>query len=178
VLVGGHQLDNPTVQFMGFMLFGAGFLVGGLEAILTRNIGFARGMGRRDASYGGFGAIAWGIVFVLVGGWMIALGWGMASGTEQALFDHLVRRPGALLLSVSIGLLSFAVAAIVGPLELQEGSRWEVLANLVVNRLLPGLILLVLGLAVLGAGLLEVAAPSTFDDLGGGFLEMLFGLSQ
>jgi hypothetical protein len=45
-----------------------------------------------------------------------------------------------------------------------------------VSRLLPGIILLGLGLGALGLGLFEIAAPNVFDEQGGGFLEVLYGL--
>ena len=42
--------------------------------------------------------------------------------------------------------------------------------------MLPGVILLMLGLSALGLGLLEIVAPTLFDGLGGGFLEVLYGV--
>jgi len=43
-----------------------------------------------------------------------------------------------------------------------------------VGRLLPGLILIVIGIGATGLGLFEFIAPAQFDALGGGFLEVLF----
>ena len=39
----------------------------------------------------------------------------------------------------------------------------------------PGIILIVIGLGTIGLGLFEFAAPRLFDEMGGGFLEVLYG---
>jgi len=41
--------------------------------------------------------------------------------------------------------------------------------------LLPGIILVVIGLGMTGLGLFEILAPEAFDKMGGGFLEILYG---
>ena len=43
------------------------------------------------------------------------------------------------------------------------------------SRMLPGTILIMIGLGALGLGLFEFVAPAQFDALGGGYLEVLFG---
>lgn len=43
------------------------------------------------------------------------------------------------------------------------------------SRLLPGVILVVIGLAATCLGVLEILQPQVFDRIGGGFLEVLFG---
>ena len=68
-----------------------------------------------------------------------------------------------------------AVIAIGGSVEQKEGTRWVVMLDFFVGRLLPGAILIVIGLGALGLGLFEFVAPAQFDALGGGFLEVLFG---
>ncbi|HEX9331459.1 MAG TPA: hypothetical protein VF896_06210, partial [Anaerolineales bacterium] len=60
--------------------------------------------------------------------------------------------------------------------DLQEGPRWIVIMNLLVSRLLPGIMLVVIGLAMTGVGLFEIVAPTAFDQMGGGFLEVLYGI--
>jgi hypothetical protein len=42
--------------------------------------------------------------------------------------------------------------------------------------LLPGVILVLIGIGMTGLGLFEIVAPNTFDQMGGGFLEVLYGL--
>ena len=95
------------------------------------------------------------------------------SGRELSL--HFVRHPGLILLIIGLFLLMTAISALVGTVEEKGGGRFEVFLNLLASRLLPGLILLVLAAGAISLGLLEIAAPQTFDQLGGGFLEVLFG---
>jgi hypothetical protein len=68
-----------------------------------------------------------------------------------------------------------AISAFVGTVEDKEGGRFEVYLTLLTSRLLPGLILVALATGALGLGLLEITLPETFDKIGGGFLELLFG---
>lgn len=69
-----------------------------------------------------------------------------------------------------------AVIVLVGSHELSQGPRWIVILNLLVSRLLPGGILVVLGVGAIGLGLFEIIAPARFDEMGGGFLEVIYGL--
>jgi len=50
--------------------------------------------------------------------------------------------------------------------------------NLLTSRLLPGVILVVIGLAFTALGLLDLTLPAVFDKMGGGFLEVLYGVGK
>jgi hypothetical protein len=80
-----------------------------------------------------------------------------------------------MLLIIGLFLLMTAISALVGTVEEKQVSRLEVALSLLVSRLLSGLILIALAAGAIGLGLLEIASPGTFDQLGGGFLEVLFG---
>jgi hypothetical protein len=69
-----------------------------------------------------------------------------------------------------------AVITLTGARELSQGPRWIIIMNLLISRLLPGGILVVLGLGALWLGVFEIMAPETFDEMGGGFLEAIYGL--
>lgn len=69
-----------------------------------------------------------------------------------------------------------AVHAIMGSIEEKQGLRWELILNLIASRLLPGLMLVAIALGAASLGLLEVFAPESFDQMGGGVLEVLFGV--
>jgi len=71
--------------------------------------------------------------------------------------------------------LTQAVIVFIGE-KLAENARWSVLLDLIVLRLLPGGILVVLGLAALGLGLFEILLPNVFDAMGGTLLEAVYGL--
>jgi hypothetical protein len=51
-----------------------------------------------------------------------------------------------------------------------------VILELLVGRLFPGFIWLVLGVGLMMLGLLDAVAPLKFDEMGGMFLEELYGL--
>ena len=84
--------------------------------------------------------------------------------------------PGLPLIVFGVLLLMQAVITLVGAHELREGPNWVLILNLLISRLLPGIILVVLGVGALMLGLFEIIAPDAFDAMGGGFLEVLYGL--
>jgi len=70
-----------------------------------------------------------------------------------------------------------AVIAIGSFEESKQETRWIVILNLIVSRVLPGVILIVIGLGAEALGFLDLTLPAVFDKLGGGFLEALYGLN-
>jgi hypothetical protein len=90
-------------------------------------------------------------------------------------FRLLIRRPGALLLACGVFILTAAVIVSVGYVEQKETTRFAYILDLLTSPLLGGVILIVIGVAAIGLGLLEVFAPDLFDAWGGGYLEVLFG---
>jgi len=99
---------------------------------------------------------------------------GGSGGRE--IFLQFVRRPGIPLAVIGLLMLLQALVMFLGFRELNEGPGWMVKINLVFSRMMPGLIVLILGLGVAGLGLFEIVAPAAFDALGGGFLETLYGV--
>jgi hypothetical protein len=172
---GGNRLSMPVLQSVGLVLLGAAFLTAGAEAMFTRRIAFARGFSSSE-TYQGVGAIFYGILFGFVGISFVAAAYVTHVDAGRALFLYSVRRPGFSLLIVGFLLLVGAGIALAGSVEERQGPRWIVWLNLGLSRLLPGLILVALGVTVTGLGVLEIVAPTTFDGMGGGFLEVLFGL--
>jgi len=68
------------------------------------------------------------------------------------------------------------VIAFSGTEEEKQGTQWVVMLNLFTSRLLPGVLLVIIGLGAASLGLLDLTAPVLFDKLGGGFLEVLYGV--
>jgi hypothetical protein len=94
----------------------------------------------------------------------------------RAIVLQMARHPGLPLILFGALCLMQSVITLIGPHELQDGPRWIVILNLLVSRLLPGIILVLIGLAMTGLGLFEIVAPNAFDQMGGGFLEVIYGL--
>jgi hypothetical protein len=64
---------------------------------------------------------------------------------------------------------------LIGPLDSQDGSRWAMTIGLLA-RFLPGIVLVIVGLGMLGLGAFEIVAPEAFDKMGRGLLEAIYGI--
>jgi len=174
-MVGGNRLSSPLLSNGGLALVGIGLIVIGGDAMVTRRY-VVRRRGSTDWTYYGLGAVLIGIVFVWVGVVAIAIALVLLSGTEQAFIHHTIRRPGSALLNLSFVVLAASGIVFSGSRYAGSGTGSGPLlkALLVIVHSLPGAILLLLALALLALGVLEMVSPATFDQLGGGFLEVLF----
>jgi hypothetical protein len=166
----GQWFSLELLAYTGFGLMGLLAIVIGLEALLTRQlIQVSRYDRRADETYVGIAAMA------MRGLFFIGLALAAYKNSGRELFLHFVHNPGLVLLVFGLFLLMTAISAFFGTVEDKEGGRFEVYLTLLTSRLLPGLILVALATGALGLGLLEITLPETFDKIGGGFLEILFG---
>jgi len=171
----GDKLSSPLLIYGGISLFGVAAFLIGTEAAITRRIVIGRR--RYNETYVGFPAYAQGVQFMMVGTFFILVSFLAYFDTGRDIFLHLVRRPWPVLLIFGIYCLMQAVIAIGSFEEAKQGTRWIVILNLLTSRLLPGVILIVIGLGAVALGMLDLAVPAVFDKMGGGFLEMLYGLN-
>lgn len=172
----GDKLSIPFLFYSGISLFGiAAFLIGA-QAIITRRI--VLGRRRYSETYLRLPAMAQGVQFIFLGTLFICVSFLAYWNTGREVFLQLIRRPWPMLLTIGIYCLMQAVIAIGGYEEEKRGSRWMVILNLLLSRLLPGLILAVIGLGTVALGLLDLTMPAVFDGLGGGFLEVLYGTGK
>lgn len=170
----GDRLSIPILFYAGISLFGFSAIVVGMEAMITRRIVLSRQRNYNE-TYLGLAAYAQGVQFSLIG--LFFIGTSLMAYLENGrdIFLHLVRRPWSVLVVFGVYCVMQAIIAIGGSVEQKQGTRWVVMLDFFVGRLLPGIILLVIGFGALGLGLFEFVAPAQFDTLGGGFLEVLFG---
>ena len=174
--LGGDRLSIPILTYAGIVFFGLSAMALGWEAIITQHIVLGRRRRGNRETYTGAAAIFQGVQFNLLGLFLIGIAFLMYFNNGREVFLQMVRRPGlALVVFGGICLMQSGIA-LAGAREWKEGPGWTVKMNLIVSRLLPGLILLGIGLGATGLGLFEAVAPSTFDEMGGGFLEVLYGL--
>ena len=170
----GDKLSMPALMYGGITLFGvAAFLIGMEAAIMQRIV---LGHRRYNETYVGFAAYAQGMQFMMIGIFFIGASFLAYFDTGRDIFLQYVRRPWPVLVVVGFYCLMQAVIAFGGYEEAKQGTRWIVVLNLITSRLLPGVILVVIGLGLLALGLLDLTAPVLFDKLGGGFLEALYGI--
>ncbi len=177
LMLGGQKLSIPFFSYTGMACLGLTSMAIGWEAILTRHIVFGRRRHGNIQTYTDLPAILQGIQFNLLGLFLIVISimiYKNINGRELVL--QMARHPGLPLILFGILCLMQSVITLMGPHELEDGPRWIVIMNLLVSRLLPGIILVVIGLGMTGLGLFEILAPKAFDEMGGGFLEVLYGI--
>jgi len=172
----GDKLSSPFLLYGGISLFGISALLIGAEAMITRSI--VLGRKRYNESYVGLPAMAQGLQFMFLGGFFILVSALEYLGNGRDIFLLFVRRPWPVLLTFGVYCLMQAVIAIGGYEESKQGTRWIVILNLFTSRLLPGVILIVIGLGAVILGMIDLTVPAVFDKLGGGFLEVLYGIGQ
>jgi hypothetical protein len=179
----GGRFSMPVLLYGGIMSLGFMAIAIGWEAIITQHMVLgSRRRGTRQ-TYTGLAAILQRIQFNLIGIFFIGLSAMMCLSDQdeknigREIFLQFVRRPGIPLVGLGMLLLMQAVIELIGSRESKQGSRWIVTLNLF-SRLLPGGILVVLGLGALGLGVFEIMTPDTFDEMGGGFLEVLYGVRE
>jgi len=114
--------------------------------------------------------------YMMIGAFFIIASYLAYFDTGREIFLRFVRRPWPVLLIFGIYCLMQAVIAFGSFEESKQGTRWIVILNLITSRLLPGVILSVIGLGALALGFLDLTAPVVFDHFGGGFLEALYGI--
>ena len=171
----GDKLSIPILLYAGISIFGIAAIVVGMEAMITRHIVLYRQRNYSE-TYLGIAAYAQGVQFSIIGIFLIGVSIVGYLDSGRDLFLHLIQRPWSVLVIFGVSCLMQAVIALGGSVEQKQGTRWVVILDFFVGRLLPGIILVAIGFGALGLGLLEFVMPAQFDALGGGFLEALFGV--
>lgn len=173
----GDRLSIPFITYFGIACLGSTSALIGWEAIFTQHMVIGRRRHGSRQTYTGLPAIFQGIQFILFGLFLGGISFILITkmnGRELVL--QMARHPGLPLILFGMLCLMQSVITLIGFHELQDGPRWVVILNLLVSRLLPGVILVLIGVGMTGLGLFEIVAPNTFDQMGGGFLEVLYGL--
>ena len=170
----GDRYSHPILFYGGISLFGMTAFLIGAEAIVKRRI--VLGRRRYNQTYVGIAAIAQGFQFMFIAAFFIGVSIYAYFDAGRDLFLQFVRRPWPVLLTIGFYCLMQSMIAFSGYEEEKQGERWIVTLNLLTSRVLPGVILVVMGLGIMALGLLDLTAPAVFDRLGGGFLEVLYGV--
>jgi len=172
----GDKLSIPILSDAGIACLGLTSMVIGWEAIIRRRIVIGRRRHGIRQTYTGIAAMLQGVEFNLLGLFLIAIAimlYGNMNARELGV--QIARHPGLPLIVFGMLCLIQSVITIIGPLDSQEGSRSTLIIDWLA-RFLPGIILVVLGLGLMGLGLFEIVAPVAFDQIGGRLLESLYGI--
>ena len=173
----GDRFSIPFLSYLGIACLGLTSALIGWEAIFTQQMVIGRRRHGNRQTYTGLPAILQGVQFILLGLFLVGISFMLytrMNGRELAM--QMARHPGLPLILFGALCLMQSVITLMGSHELQEGQRWLVTMNLLISRLLPGIILVVIGFALTGLGVFELLAPGKFDEMGGGFLEVLYGI--
>ena len=176
LVLAGEKLSMPILFDAGVVCLGLTSIAIGWEAILTRRIrlGWRRHGGTQ--TYTGLPAMLQGAQFNLIGLFLIGASFMMYFNNGREVALQIVRRPGLFLIVLGGLCLLQSVISFIGQQGSKDSARWVEITYLLLARLLPGFVLLALGLALVGLGVFEVLAPTAFDKMGGGFLESLYRL--
>lgn len=163
-IFGGFRLNNPLLLSVGFLLFGLTFVIGGIDAILTRELRFSAGEGQRRHTqiHRGIPAVLYGLTSLIAGAWVAAFGAAGMLGQGDALLGYVLRHPGPVLISIGAALMCSGAAMMIGSRESRRKTS-DFLMSL--PGRFGGLILAVFGAAALLGGLFEIVAPEGFDAL-------------
>jgi hypothetical protein len=145
----------------GIGLIGAGIVLGGVESILTRRVGF-RLQEDSGEDYSGTPAVIVGLMALLVGAAVVGAAYLHAEGRWHATLNALARHPAPALIAAGLFVAGAGTLLLFMPGG-REGLVWMVLVR--APRLLLGVALLLGGFALVALGGWEFAQPLAFDRL-------------
>lgn len=170
----GQKFSIPFLFDAGVACLGLGCIAIGWDAIFTRR--FTTGSRRHGNRYvyTGIAAVFQGIEFNILGLFLIVVAFIMYSNVNpRAIGEQMARHPGLPFVVLGIIVLLQAAVVFIG---YKQGGQWNVFVDLILLRLLPGIILVVIGFGLLGWGMFEIVAPNAFDAMGGAWMESLYGI--
>lgn len=177
LVFGGNKLSIPFLMDAGIVCLGLASIFVGWEAIFTRRIVIGRRRHGIRQSYSGIPAMMQGVQFNFIGFFLIVFAFMLYQNVDvHAVGIEIAQHPGLPLIVVGVIVLTQAVIVLLGSDEFKDPTRNNIIVDWFLLRLLPGTILVMLALALLGSGLFEIVAPNVFDAIGGKYLEMLYGL--
>ena len=172
----GEKLSIPFLSDAGIACLGLTSIVIGWEAIITRRIVIGRRRHGSRQTYTGLAAVLQGVEFNLLGLFLIVVAIMLYENLNtHELALQMARNPGLPLIAFGTLCLIQSGITLIGPLDSQDGSRLAMTIGLLA-RFLPGIVLAILGLGMLGLGAFEIVAPEAFDKMGGGLLEAIYGI--
>ena len=159
-VIAGQFFQLPKGVHLGVFLIGAGILLGGLESIVTLQMGFRFSEDAYEA-YAGAPALIIGVMTSLVGAGVIAAAYLLADGRWYSALNYLARRPAPVLIAAGVLLSGAGVLMMLNP-QGRTGWAWTLLVR--VPRWMLGLVVLAAGMAGIGLGVWEWLAPLAFDE--------------
>ena len=173
----GNQFSLPMFLHAGIGCFGLAMMAMGWQGILTQHMVLRSRRGGYRGTFTGIPAIFQGIQFNFLGLFFIAAAFMMSFDNGEQIAQQIARRPGLLLVLVGGLCLLQAGIRLWGLQDARQTAGAMAILDLFVAHLLPGVILVVVGLVLSLLGVFEAIAPARFDELGGRLLEQLYGVN-
>jgi hypothetical protein len=171
----GHIFSISILNLIGIILLSDSGILIGIEAIRNQiYLQRSRYDRRATETYIDVAAVLQGILIILLGLFISIIAILVYFQIGQSIFLYFVRHPGIVLIIIGLYSLLTALSTIIGYVEQQHGPKWNVFLELIISRMMPGIILIVIALLSISLGVIEIAAPEYFDKMGGGLLEILF----
>lgn len=173
VFVGG-KFSMPFLLDAGIACLGLASIAIGWDAIFTRRLSMGSRRHGNRYLYTGLAAVFQGIELNILGLFLIAFALMLyANVNPRAVGLQIAQHPGLPMVIVGVIVLIQAAIVFIG---YKQGGQWNVFIDLILLRLIPGIILVVIGVGLLGFGMFEIVAPNAFDAIGGALLESLYGI--
>ncbi len=154
-MVAGQFFALPKGFSLGVFLTGAGFALGGIDALVTQRMCF-RSSDDMYENYAGAPALIVGIMVLAIGAAMIASAYLLDNDQWHATINHLTRRPAPLLAAGGLFLIGTGTLMMLNP---QGRSTWLWRILVYFPRSLLGLVVVAAGIALIGLGAWEWLDP-------------------
>lgn len=156
-MLAGHFFALPKGFNLGVFVAGAGFALGGIDALVTRRMPF-RPSDDVYENYAGPPAVIVGLMVLAVGAAMIASAYLLDNDQWRATLNYLRRHPAPLLAAAGLVLVGFGVLMMLNP-QGRSGWIWRILVYF--PRWLAGVVVLAAGVALLVLGAWEWLYPQS-----------------
>ena len=158
-MIAGQFFALPKAFHLGVFLVGAGMVLGGIEAIVTRRMAF-RPSDDAYESYAGAPALIVGLMALVVGAGAIASAYLLDMARWHATVHYLMRRPAPLLAVAGLFLIGIGVLMTLNP-QGRHAWVWRILVY--APRIAAGILVIAAGITVTGLGAWEWLEPAAFD---------------
>jgi hypothetical protein len=158
-VIAGRFFGIPKGFYLGVFLIGAGIALAGIEALITRRMGFRSSEDSYEV-YAGAPAMLVGAMALVIGSAVIGTAYLLSDGLWHTTMNHLARRPAPVLIAAGLLLIDVGALMMLNP-QGRTGWAWRLLVQL--PRSLVGLALAVGGLTGIALGVWEWLEPAAFD---------------
>lgn len=161
----GWRFGQPVWISIGVAVAGLGIAAGGVQDMITRYVSISYQEARSQVqTYSGLSAVLFGIMWILVGLCLFGGGLIYTIGLDNLMWDYVQAHPGPVMVMIGLMMMAYGGVEVLGAREDRlSASFWNFLGS--VPARIFGVVLIVIGLAVVTAGAWELVAPNNFDTV-------------